>query len=91
VGVPVCTYLDEDLMRARYPQSPPVLNCRSEAEVVETLGGLVAEPQRCRALGERARAWIKRYHAAADVVAAQVELYADLCPLPAVATSREER
>jgi glycosyltransferase involved in cell wall biosynthesis len=79
VGTPVCTYLDDAVMRERYREPPPVLNSRTEDDVVRALAGLAADPAGGHSLGAQARTWIKRYHAAAEVVARQSEIYAALC------------
>ena len=75
VGSPVCTFLDETRIRRQYPEMPPVVNCRSEREIVQNLPALIASPHRLFELGAACRAWMKRYHTRDAVIGAQIEQY----------------
>ena len=71
VGVPVCSYLDPALLAGLYPRLPPVINCRTEEEIVTELADLIGSRDKLQALGQASRSWIKQYHSGRDVVAAQ--------------------
>ena len=75
VGSPVCTYLDEVAIRRQYAELPPVVNCRSEEDLLARLPPLIASPQALADAGRASRAWMKRNHGREAVVAAQVEQY----------------
>jgi hypothetical protein len=75
VGSPVCTFLDEKQILKQYAEAPPVINCRTEHEIVETLFTLLEAPAKVLELGARGRAWMKRYHSRDAVIGAQVEQY----------------
>jgi hypothetical protein len=80
VGSPICTYLDEQRIRRQYPESPPVINCRTEVEIVDRLATLLADRSQIDALGTGGRAWMKRFHAKDAVVNAQFDQYRLACP-----------
>ncbi len=71
----VCTYLDEAAVASRYPEPPPVINCRTTAQIVEQMCRYIDDRSRLVDLGDLARAWIKRYHRSVDGVALQLEQY----------------
>lgn len=75
VGVPICTYLDEAEMMKRFGEAPPVINCRTEGEIVDKLGKLIGNQTVLDELSAAGRTWIKRHHSAADTVAAQMSCY----------------
>jgi hypothetical protein len=75
VGAPVCTYLDERQVRRQYEEPPPVAAGRNTQELTATLFPLLRDPAALLRLGEGGRAWMKRYHAAATVVEAQLYQY----------------
>jgi hypothetical protein len=77
VGRAVCTYLDEATLALRYREAPPVINCRSEEEIVEAMTHLIGERSALRAIGERAKAWMRAHHASADTVELQARRYLD--------------
>ena len=74
-GAPVCTFLDRENLQERYPVPPPVINCRTEEEVVKNLTDYLSHPQKLLALGREARDWVKRYHSGEEVVAKQLRVY----------------
>jgi hypothetical protein len=61
VGKPVMIYLQENCLRLLYPETMPVLNCRSEEEIYAAI-------MKCRdreylqRLGREAKAWVFKYH-----------------------------
>lgn len=75
VGTPVCTYIDRALVEKMYPQAPPVLNCRTEKEIGDTIRRCVKEPERLSRLGAAGREWMKAYHSSADTVFIQAERF----------------
>jgi len=71
VGAPVVTYLDENQLLRQYPQTPPVINCRTDQEIVAALSRLIHSPDELEDIGRAAREWISTYHAKADTVRLQ--------------------
>lgn len=78
VGVPVCTYLSREALHGLFAERPPVVNCRTEDEIVGEVTRLAGEPARLKALGTASRRWVKTYHGGAEVVDAQLRAYARL-------------
>ena len=80
-GVPVCSYLDEAAMQAHYGSCPPLVNCRTQSEIVLKMKGLIGNPEQLKDLGEAGRAWIKKHHSAAETIERQMQVYEPvLCP-----------
>jgi len=78
LGVPICTYLDEESMRHRYSESPPIVNCRTENELVERIREFADAPAGLEALGRQGRTWIKRHYSAAETVRVQMKVFSQL-------------
>jgi len=75
VGRPVCTYLDEPALLRQYPEAPPVVNCRTEDQIVAAFSSLIPDRSALRAIGERARLWMRKHHSGADTVNRQAARY----------------
>jgi glycosyltransferase involved in cell wall biosynthesis len=75
VGAPVLTYLDQAQLCKQYPERPPVVNCRTEAQIVEAMSRLLRVPEELAAIGASARAWMKRYHSKAATVLSQTRVF----------------
>jgi glycosyltransferase involved in cell wall biosynthesis len=75
VGVPVCTFLDGELLHGLYPELPPVINCRDERSIFSELETLMNQPEQLDALSKASRAWIKEHHSGRDVVVAQLRQF----------------
>jgi len=79
VGSPILTYLDEARILRQYAEIPPVINCRSEEQIVERFTRLAAAPGELEAHGAASRVWMKRHHGRDAVVNAQMDRYRELC------------
>lgn len=75
VGKPICTYLNEEEIVSRYQEMPPIINCRSETEIVERMTVLMRESDELKRMGLKSREWIKKHHASETTVAAQVNVF----------------
>ncbi|MDA8109533.1 MAG: hypothetical protein M0015_13010 [Betaproteobacteria bacterium] len=75
VGAPVLTYLDESAVLRVYPECPPVLNCRTEDEIVRAVEAAIASPGELRARARASKAWMDKHHHASLTVAKQIEQY----------------
>lgn len=75
VGAPIMTYLDESAVLRQYPQCPPVINCRTEEDIVQAIALLHRYPEKLKQAGSDARAWMKKYHSKNLVVNAQVDQF----------------
>jgi len=73
--VPCCTYLDEAEMVKRFGACPPVINSRSEEELVRQLRACWDTPGVLEELGRRSREWIENYYSSRDTVAKQLAIY----------------
>lgn len=61
LGKPVMIYLNEECMRIAYPEMPPVLNCRTEEEILERVMEC-GDRARLDELGRGAERWIREFH-----------------------------
>lgn len=66
---PVLLNLDEQRHRWCFPELPPVLNCRTPAEVADNLTWCWRDRAAMRQWGERSADWYRQYHSN-DVIAA---------------------
>ena len=58
---PVMVYIQPTVAEAAYDEPPPVINVRTEEEIFNGLM-LLSDPDSRRRVGQKARAWIQRYH-----------------------------
>ncbi|GIK24337.1 MAG: hypothetical protein BroJett006_05830 [Betaproteobacteria bacterium] len=82
VGKPILTYLDEKRLLKQYPVCPPVVNCRTEEEIISGLQPLLLSPNKLKHMGEASRAWMKKFHAKEGTVNAQVAQIRLFAPIP---------
>ncbi|MBK7674974.1 MAG: glycosyltransferase [Candidatus Accumulibacter sp.] len=75
VGTPILTFLDVERLSKQYPVCPPVLNCRTQEEIVLAIRGALEHPDDLKALGGASREWMKRHHAKEQTVNAQVDQF----------------
>jgi glycosyltransferase involved in cell wall biosynthesis len=77
VGSPVCTYLEETAMHGKYSAAPPIINCRTEHEIVNKIKKLIENPAVLKDLSGASRDWVKKYHSSAKTVEEQLLIYKD--------------
>ena len=77
VGAPICTYLDEDKIAELYNEIPPVINCRTEEEVLTRIADILNNPVKLDHLRAASRKWIKQYHSSKETIEIQVSGYTD--------------
>jgi hypothetical protein len=77
VGSPVCTYLEETAIRGRYPEIPPVINCRTEHEIVTEMKKIIESPAVREDFSRASRDWIKKHHSSAKTVTTQLSVFRD--------------
>jgi hypothetical protein len=77
VGAPICTYLDENKIGELYDEVPPVVNCRTEEEVVTSITDILKNPTKLDHLRKASRKWIKKYHSSQETITIQVSSYID--------------
>jgi hypothetical protein len=75
VGVPICTYLDEYQMRQLYDEVPPVINCKTDEDIVANIIKLIEEPSILEELSVTSRHWIKKNHGSLDTINTQILHY----------------
>ncbi|MBU1156087.1 MAG: glycosyltransferase [Proteobacteria bacterium] len=75
VGAPIMTYLDERVVLRQYPQCPPVINCRTEGDIVQAIAELYRCPEKLKQAGSDARTWMKKYHSKNLAVNTQVDQF----------------
>lgn len=81
VGAPVCTYLDEQRLQEQYAEVPPVINCKTESEIVGNARMLIDNPSMLASKKHASRAWIKKYHGKDAAVNAQVDQFRQTMPI----------
>jgi hypothetical protein len=74
-GAPVMTYLDEIAIRRVFDEPPPVVNCRTEDEIVAASEELLREPQVLQRLAQSSRAWLLAHHRGAVTASLQFAQY----------------
>lgn len=74
---PVLVYVDVDCADQCYSDRPPVLNARSEDDILKALQQSVDGAFRDE-LGKQARDWVVRHHDASSVAARLIEIYRTL-------------
>jgi glycosyltransferase involved in cell wall biosynthesis len=75
VGSPVCTYLDEDEMRSKYGEVPPVINCRTEHDIFAKMKKVMDNPATLKDLSDASRKWIKKHYNSSETVRIQIQRY----------------
>lgn len=75
IGVPVCSYLDKAKVSDHYAEMPPVVNCKTEEEVVNAMRRIIEKPDVLETLSAASRAWIKKYHSSKKTVEIQMSAY----------------
>jgi hypothetical protein len=75
VGAPVCTYLDEAHIHKWYDEIPPVINCRTEEEIVSRLTDIIEKPSMLQDVSLASRDWIKKNHNALQTMEVQLLNY----------------
>lgn len=88
VGAPILTYLNEPLLKAQYPVLPPVINCRTEDDIVAKVSALLADPPALAQIGQRSRQWISAHHAKQETVNLQVVQFASLLGNPLASSNQ---
>jgi hypothetical protein len=78
VGAPVLTFLDESHLRRVYPEPPPIINCRTEDEIVAQVSRYARSLDELAVLGAAGRTWIERYHSKNETVARQLAVFETL-------------
>lgn len=74
-GRPVCTYLNNQEVIAAYGEVPPVVNCHTEDEIINSLSELFDQPERIAEIGKASAEWIKNYHSGLMTAKIQGEQY----------------
>ena len=77
LGLPVCTYLEESGMHGRYAEAPPVINCRTEYEVLNKMKKIIDSPAVLKNLSVASLNWFKKYHGSSETVKIQLSIFED--------------
>lgn len=75
VGAPVCTYLNKEIIKKTYKELPPVINCKTEEEIVEKMIELIKNPYLLKEISIKSREWIEKYHNSFSTIAIQAMRY----------------
>ena len=61
-GTPVLTYLEEEKARTVFPESPPVLNCRTSEEIASQVRMAVEHEDVIEKLSVQGKCWVAEHH-----------------------------
>lgn len=75
VGRPILTFLDKKEILRQYQDCPPVINCRTQEEIVSALLRVFGKRTELKRLGKQSRDWIKQHHNKATTVNSQVDQF----------------
>lgn len=73
-AAPVMIYLDEERIVKQYPEIPPVINCSTEAEILEQISYWYYHIDALADLGLKGRGWMKRNHSKSDTINRQIDV-----------------
>jgi glycosyltransferase involved in cell wall biosynthesis len=85
-GAALCSYLEEKEMIERYGECPPLLNCRSENEIVEAIKTVLGNPDHLASLRVEARKWVERHHRSDETLIKQFNVYTEVMKLNSAQT-----
>lgn len=74
-GRPLIQYIDDELYRQFYGESPPILNARTEIEIYERLKDLIIDPNLGTKTGKESQKWILKYHNHESIIKKYINLY----------------
>ena len=74
-GRPVCTYLNEDEIKAAYGEVPPIINCHTVDEITEKLDALFSSHELREDMEKKSVVWMKKYHSGTDTALKQAACY----------------
>lgn len=74
-GKPVVMHFDRHVHEWCFPEIPPVVTARTEAEIFAKLMELSSDPGRRAAIGQSAREWIVKHHGWELVADRQIAIY----------------
>ena len=75
VGAPIVTYLEEEQLLRQYAVVPPVVNCRTADQILESLAPLLRVPGALTEVGRAGREWMRTHHSKASTVRAQAQIF----------------
>jgi glycosyltransferase involved in cell wall biosynthesis len=73
-GKPVIGYANTELYRRTYGEKPPILNARSEQEILEAM----EKENKREATGKKAQIWIKKYHDPKKIAKKLISIYEEI-------------
>lgn len=82
VGTPIVTFLNEALITRQYPELPPVINCKTAADIEAAVAGLIQQPEELAHIGQQSRDWIRRHHGKRETINKQVDQFRHHLPTP---------
>lgn len=74
-GAPIMTYLDETAIQEVFAKPPPVVNCRTEEDIISATDRLLQERNLLTELSAAALQWLKTYHDGFTTVSIQLGQY----------------
>lgn len=80
VGTPIVTFLNKELIIRQYSELPPVINCRTAAEIEDAIAELMQQPEQLGHIGLHSRDWIRRYHGKRETINKQVDQFRRYLP-----------
>jgi hypothetical protein len=74
-GSPVITFLNKELLKEQFSEMPPVINCKNETDIINSIKSFYENPESKELLGQKSRDWINRHHSKRDTINKQLEQF----------------
>jgi hypothetical protein len=74
-GSPVLTYLNEEMLAKQFSEVPPVINCKNEQDIIESVQSIYSKPELIDILRIKSKEWIKRHHSKKDIINLQLNQF----------------
>jgi glycosyltransferase involved in cell wall biosynthesis len=86
VGAPIVTYLNEALIARQYCEIPPVINCKTTADIEVAIAEFMKDPVKLDHIRQQSREWISRHHGNRETINKQVDQFRHHLPIPSDST-----
>ncbi len=75
VGAPILTYLDEVRLKEQYAEMPPVINCKNEQDIIDSIQSIYKNNNLLSSLRLKSRNWIKLHHSKSQILKTQLQQF----------------
>jgi len=75
VGAPILTFLDAEKLKNQFQDMPPVINCKNQIEIIDSVILLYEKPTLLANLRNKSLHWIKHNHSKSEILEAQLKQF----------------